>query len=71
MPWTGAEFKAKHAKHLTDAQAAKGAKIATAMIERGVDEGIAIATGIARAEGKKRKVWKHKRAVQINALRGD
>lgn len=50
MPWTPDEFKARHAKHLSPAQAAHASRIANAMLERGVDEGIAIATGIARSK---------------------
>lgn len=55
MPWTAKSFASKHNKKLKGAQATKAAKIATAMVGRGVNEGEAIATANARAEGKKRK----------------
>jgi uncharacterized protein YdaT len=55
MPWTGAQFKAKHNHGLSTGQANKAARVATAMIERGVPEGEAIATGNARAKGAKMK----------------
>lgn len=44
MPWTGPQFAAKHNKKLRGASASKAASIATAMVERGVPEGEAIAT---------------------------
>lgn len=50
MPWTGQQFKARHAHKLTDAQAEEAARIANAMLKSGADEGEAIATGIARAK---------------------
>lgn len=52
MPWDAKSFKAKHNHGLSSAQAAKGARVATAMVKAGVPEGEAIATGNARAEGK-------------------
>ena len=52
MPWTAGEFKAKHCHRCTLAQAGRAARIATAMIGRGVDEGTAIATGIKRVRGR-------------------
>lgn len=55
MPFTGKTFKTKHNRKLSKPAASKAARIATAMIKRGVDEGEAIATANARAEGKKRK----------------
>lgn len=55
MPWDAKSFRAKHNKKLNPSQAAKGARVATAMVEKGVPEGIAIATGNARAEGKPMK----------------
>lgn len=51
MPWTGAEFKRRHAKHLTPAQAAHAARVANAMLKGGADEGVAIATAIKRSKG--------------------
>lgn len=53
MPWTGATFKQRHAKNLSPARAGKAAKIANAMLKGGASEGLAIATGIARAKGQK------------------
>jgi uncharacterized protein YdaT len=55
MPWTGKTFAAKHNRKLKGKSAAKAARIATAMVERGAPEGEAIATANARAEGKPRK----------------
>lgn len=52
MPWTGEEFRSRHAKHLSKAQAAHAASMANAMLERGVPEGTSIATAIARAKRK-------------------
>ncbi|MGH8369398.1 MAG: hypothetical protein ACRESC_00320 [Gammaproteobacteria bacterium] len=58
MPWTGAEFAAKHNKKLKGAAATHAAAMAAAMINRGVPEGEAIATANARANrgfGAKKK----------------
>ncbi len=45
MPWpTGRDFAPKHNKKLKGAAATKAAKVATAMVNRGVPEGEAIAT---------------------------
>jgi uncharacterized protein YdaT len=44
MPWTAKEFKAKHNKKLSTANAGKAAKQAMAIIHSGAPEGIAIAT---------------------------
>lgn len=56
MPWpSGKSFAAAHNKKLKGAKATKAAKIATAMVKRGVSEGESIATANARAEGKARK----------------
>lgn len=49
MPWGGKDFAAKHNKKLKGAAADKAARVATAMVERGVPDGIAIATANARA----------------------
>ena len=51
MPWTGEQFRQRHAKRLTGAQAAKAAAQANAMLGSGADEGVAIATAIKRAKG--------------------
>ena len=63
MPWTGPQFAAKHNSKLTGAAATKAAKIATAMVERGVPEGEAIATANKHAKspgfrGRKRVTYK-------------
>lgn len=67
MPWTASQFRKKHNKKLSLAQAGKAAKQATAMIRNGVSEGIAIATANKHASmGKKRpeaKASKGKRWV--------
>jgi uncharacterized protein YdaT len=55
MPWSPGEFKKKHAKKLGITQAVKASKVANAILREGGDEGVAIATGIARAKGQKRK----------------
>lgn len=50
MPWTAQEFRSRHAKDLSPAQAAKAAKQANAMLKSGADEGVAIATAIKHAK---------------------
>lgn len=54
MPWTAKTFRQRHNRKLSPVQAKKAAKIATGMVKAGVDEGMAIATANARAEGKPR-----------------
>ena len=55
MPWQSArQFKKRHFKKAERGQAGKARRIAEAMLAKGVDEGVAIATGIARAKGRKR-----------------
>ena len=49
MPWTGAEFAARHNKRLTGARADKAAAQANAMLNAGVPEGEAIATANKQA----------------------
>lgn len=44
MPWTPAQFKAKHNKKLSLPAAKHAAAQASAMIAHGVSEGVAIAT---------------------------
>jgi uncharacterized protein YdaT len=52
MPWpTGASFASKHNKKLKGAAAAKAARMATGMVNAGMDEGKAIR--IANAAGNK------------------
>ena len=55
MPWTASTFRSKHNKKLPKPAAKKAAKVANAILKRTGDEGLAIATANARAEGKKRK----------------
>lgn len=55
MPWDAKSFKSKHNRKLGKPAAKKAAKIANAILKRTGDEGLAIATANARAEGKKRK----------------
>jgi uncharacterized protein YdaT len=55
MPWSGKSFASKHNHKLKGNAASKAASIATAMVERGVPEGEAIATANARAKGSSAK----------------
>jgi uncharacterized protein YdaT len=48
MPWTGPAFAKKHNHSLNKSEANSAAHQATAMINSGVDEGIAIATANKR-----------------------
>lgn len=50
MPWTGSSFAAKHNKSLSGKKASKAASIATAMVDRGVSDGEAIATANSRVK---------------------
>jgi uncharacterized protein YdaT len=50
MPWTPQEFRDRHAKNLSPAQARKAAAQANAMLMSGADEGTAIATAIKIAK---------------------
>lgn len=70
MPWTGEEFREKHNHKLGPAQADKAAKIATAMVGRGVDEGVAIATANKRA-GVHKRANKLKSRGLISDKQGD
>jgi len=54
MPWTPAEFRKRHWKKASDAQAKSASRQAEAMIRRGVPEGTAIATAISRGKKMKR-----------------
>lgn len=56
MPWTAQQFRIKHNRKLSTAQAGKAAKMASAMIRRGVPEGEAIATANKHAA---KKVYPH------------
>jgi uncharacterized protein YdaT len=58
MPWTPAEFKAKHNKKLSPAAAKKAAAQANALLKRGLPEGEAIAIANKRfgaMAGKRKK----------------
>lgn len=59
MPWTGQEFKTRHAHHLSSAQADSAAHMANAMLKAGVPEGEAIATAIKHAEGHHHQLAGH------------
>ncbi len=50
MPWTAKQFKDRHAKGLTSAQAKRAAAQANAILRSGGDEGTAIATAIKHAK---------------------
>lgn len=51
MPWTPQQFASRHNHHLSGADARKAAGIANAILRRTGDEGLAIRTANARAEG--------------------
>ncbi len=65
MPWTGKTFSEKHNKKLKGEAASKAAAQANALIEKGMDEGEAIAiankTG-NRAMRKKPPIYDHPRS---------
>ena len=48
MPWTAQSFRSRHNKSLSDVAAEHAARMANAMLARGVSEGIAIATANKR-----------------------
>lgn len=50
MPWTGEQFRERHNKSLTPAEADEAAKIANAILKRTGDERLAIATANKRFE---------------------
>ena len=50
MPWTAKEFKERHAKDISPAQAKAAAAQANAILRSGGDEGTAIATAIKHAK---------------------
>jgi hypothetical protein len=54
MPWTAKQFKARHNKSASPAQAASAASQAAAMVKAGVPDGIAIATANKRIGKMKR-----------------
>lgn len=55
MPWNAASFKRDHNHSLSKGEAASAAKQATAMVNAGVDEGIAIATANKRINRLRKK----------------
>lgn len=64
MPWeTGKAFASKHNHKLKGAAASKAAAVATAMVNKGVPEGIAIATGNKMGNKERRKkLYDHPRS---------
>jgi len=56
MPWSASDFRDKHWKDATDAQAAKAAGIANEMLKNGAEESVAIATAIKNAKAEEKKV---------------
>lgn len=55
MPWTPEEFRRKHNKDLTPAQAKRAAAVANETLRRTGDEGRAVRTGNAVAKRKAHK----------------
>lgn len=55
MPWTGKSFAAKHNHSLNKSEAKSAARQATAMVQKGVDEGVAIATANKRINRLRKK----------------
>jgi hypothetical protein len=64
VPWTGKQFKARHNKSATPSQAKSAARQATAMVNAGVDEGIA-----ANAKGASTIVTDWQSAADATSLR--
>lgn len=52
MPWTPQQFRSRHNRSLTPAQAKKASEMANAMLRAGVPEGEAIATANKRAKSR-------------------
>jgi uncharacterized protein YdaT len=55
MPWTGKSFAEKHNKSLDKGEAASAAKQASAIVEKGGDEGVAIAVANKRINKLRKK----------------
>lgn len=53
MPWTANSFRDRHNRGLSDEQAAKAARIANKLLDKGLPEGEAIATANKLAGKKK------------------
>lgn len=49
MPWSPQEFRSRHNKRLSLAEAVKASSMANAIMREGGDEGVAIATANKRA----------------------
>ena len=65
MPWrSGKEFAARHNKKLSGEAATKAKNVANAMIAKGADEGMAIATAnkIGNKASKRSPLQDHKRS---------
>jgi uncharacterized protein YdaT len=60
MPWTSREFASKHNKKLKGEAAKTAAAQATAMVKKGVPEGIAIATANKTGNRKMRDLYRKK-----------
>ena len=67
MPWDGRQFASRHNKKLHGEAASKAAEQATAMVEKGVPEGTAIATAnktgnkiMSRGDHMKKKMYAKK-----------
>jgi uncharacterized protein YdaT len=59
MPWaSGAQYASKHNKKLKGAAASKAAEMATAMVNSGVPEGVAIATANKKGNKMQRSLYK-------------
>ena len=55
MPWTGEEFRRKHNRALSPQEAEHAARMANAMLARGVPDGVAIATANKHFEHRAKK----------------
>lgn len=66
MPWDPKSFAERHNKKLSGEAASKAAAQATAMVKKGVPEGIAIATANKTGDRIKRKskLYDHPRSSQ-------
>jgi uncharacterized protein YdaT len=61
MPWDAKSFASRHNKKLKGAAASKAARVATALVNRGEDEGKAIR--IANAIGNRAQAGARKKTV--------
>lgn len=67
MPWGAKDFAAKHNKKLKGAAASKAARMATGMVNEGMDEGKAIR--IANAAGDKAMKLRKRGAISDKAAK--